>query len=96
MNEGLKYEVPEIPDRLKERARTALAELIDAVSNKDDTIAEMVIEEKPIEPLVLKAAMPTPRQIAVWDRLLVRLSRMIDPLLAYSVGKSVVAVWRRK
>src|SRR6266568_3620882 len=56
VNEGLKYEVTEIPDRLKERARTALAELIYAVSNKDDTIAEMVIEEKPIEPLVLKAA----------------------------------------
>src|SRR5439155_15441863 len=46
--------------------------------------------------LVLKAAMPTPRQIAVWDRVLVRLSRMIDPLLGYSAGKSVVAVWRRK
>ena len=41
--------------------------------------------------LVLKAAMPTPRQIAVWDRVLVRLSRMIDPLLGYSAGKSVVA-----
>ena len=34
----------------------ALAELIDAVSNKDDEIAELVIDDKPIEPLVLKAA----------------------------------------
>src|SRR6266567_2075592 len=56
VNEGLKYEVKEIPDHLKEQARAALADLIDAVSNKDDTIAELVIEEKPIEPLVLKAA----------------------------------------
>src|SRR6266496_2388045 len=56
VNEGLKYEVKEIPDHLKEPARAALADLIDAVSNKDDTIAELVIEEKPIEPLVLKAA----------------------------------------
>ena len=56
LNEGLKYEVKEIPDHLKEKAKNALTELIDAVSNKDDTIAELVIEEKPIEPLVLKAA----------------------------------------
>jgi elongation factor G len=53
---GLKYTVGEIPAEDKERAKAALAELIDAISNKDDTIAEMVIEEKPIEPLVLKAA----------------------------------------
>jgi elongation factor G len=55
-NEGLKYEITEIPDALKEKAQAALAELIDAVSNKDDTIAEMVIEEKPITPEILKAA----------------------------------------
>ncbi len=53
---GLKYEVAEIPDDLKDYAQSALAELIDAVSNKDDTIAEMVIENQPITPPVLKAA----------------------------------------
>ena len=56
LNEGLKYEATEIPDHLKEKAKIALTELIDAVSNKDDAIAELVIEERPIEPLVLKAA----------------------------------------
>ncbi|MBC8002164.1 MAG: elongation factor G [Opitutaceae bacterium] len=55
-NEGLNYEIAEIPEALKARARTALAELIDAVSNKDDVIAEMVLEEKPIDTLSLKAA----------------------------------------
>ncbi|MSU56875.1 MAG: elongation factor G [Pedosphaera sp.] len=55
-NEGLNYEIREIPPEYQERAKAALAELIDAVSNKDDTIAEMVLEEKPIEPPVLKAA----------------------------------------
>src|SRR5580658_7119897 len=55
-NEGLNYEVKEIPDALKEKAKAALAELIDAVSNKDDAIAELVLEEKPITPQVLKAA----------------------------------------
>jgi elongation factor G len=33
-----------------------LAELIDAVSNKDDAIAELVLEEKPVTPQLLKAA----------------------------------------
>jgi elongation factor G len=56
VNEGLNYEVREIRDSLKERARAALAELIDAVSNKDDAIAELVLEEKPVTPEALKAA----------------------------------------
>jgi elongation factor G len=55
-NEGLRYEVKEIPDSLKDRAKAALTELIDAVSNKDDTIAELVLDEKPIDPQTLKAA----------------------------------------
>jgi elongation factor G len=55
-NEGLNYEVTDIPAEHLERAKTALAELIDAVSNKDDTIAEMVLEEKPIDAPTLKAA----------------------------------------
>jgi elongation factor G len=54
--EGLKYEIQEIPANLKERAAEALRELIDAVSNKDDVIAELVLEEKPIDPLALKSA----------------------------------------
>ncbi|MFN7138061.1 MAG: elongation factor G, partial [Limisphaerales bacterium] len=55
-NEGLRYEIREVPDSLKEKAAEGLRELIDAVSNKDDSIAELVLEDKPIEPLVLKAA----------------------------------------
>ena len=55
-NEGLNYEVREIPAEHQERAKAALAELIDAVSNKDDEIANLVLEEKPISPEVLKAA----------------------------------------
>jgi len=54
--EGLTYEVTEIPEQYKASAVKALADLIDAVSNKDDTIAEMVLEEKPIDAPTLKAA----------------------------------------
>ncbi len=53
---GLKYQITDIPAELKESAKAALAELIDAVSNKDDAIAELVIENKPITPVILKAA----------------------------------------
>jgi len=56
VNEGLRYEVKEIPAEHLERAQAARQELIDAVSNKDDIIAEMVLEEKPISIPDLKAA----------------------------------------
>jgi elongation factor G len=55
-NEGLNYEVKEIPAEHQKRAKAALAELIDAVSNKDDEVAGLVIEGKPITAPVLKAA----------------------------------------
>jgi len=53
---GLKYSVEEIPAELKDAASQYLEELIDAVSNKDDVIAELVIEGKPVSPEALKAA----------------------------------------
>jgi SAM-dependent methyltransferase len=43
--------------------------------------------------LVLRSAMPSAAQIAVWDRCLVPLSRLLDPVLGYRVGKTVIAVW---
>jgi elongation factor G len=55
-NEGLNYEIRDIDPKDQERAKAALAELIDAISNKDDAIAEMVLEEKPIDAATLKAA----------------------------------------
>src|SRR3954465_4996228 len=55
-NEGLNYEVTDIPAEHQARAKAALAELIDAVSNKDDVIANLVLEDKPIDAVTLKAA----------------------------------------
>ncbi|HXI52884.1 MAG TPA: elongation factor G [Candidatus Saccharimonadales bacterium] len=55
-NEGLNFEVQDIPAPLREKAQAALKELIEAVSNKDDLIAELVLEEKPIDAPTLKAA----------------------------------------
>jgi len=56
VREGLQYEVTEIPEGLRESAETALSELIDAVANKDDEIAELVIEDKAVEAQALKSA----------------------------------------
>lgn len=44
--------------------------------------------------LVLRAALPSARQIAVWDKLLVPISRRLDPLTAHKFGKTALAVWR--
>lgn len=44
---------------------------------------------------LLRSGMPTAKQILTWDRVLVRVSRALDPALRYRVGKSVLAVWRR-
>jgi SAM-dependent methyltransferase len=44
--------------------------------------------------LVLNAALPTAKQIGMWDRWMVPLSRYVDPLTGHKVGKSIVGVWR--
>jgi elongation factor G len=54
--EGLSYVIGDIPAELRPQARAALHELVHAVADKDDEIAELVIEDKPVPPLVLKAA----------------------------------------
>ena len=46
--------------------------------------------------LLLRRSMPTESQILTWDRLLVPLSRALDPFFAWQVGKSVLGVWSRE
>jgi hypothetical protein len=41
----------------------------------------------------LSAALPSKQQIAVWDRLLVPVSRILDRIVSHSFGKTIVAVW---
>ncbi|TXN42537.1 class I SAM-dependent methyltransferase [Methylobacterium sp. WL7] len=45
--------------------------------------------------LILRSVMPNPTQIAVWDRLMVPLSRRLDPWLGFRAGKSVIGIWAR-
>ena len=46
--------------------------------------------------LLLKSAHPTAAQILFWDRRVIPVSRVLDPLLLRRAGKSVLAVWRRE
>ena len=46
--------------------------------------------------LLLRQAAPGLRQILFWDRVLIPMSRIVDPLLRYRFGKSILAVWIRE
>jgi SAM-dependent methyltransferase len=43
---------------------------------------------------LLRRSLPTERDIARWDRLMVPVSRRLDPWLGYRIGKSVLGIWR--
>jgi len=45
--------------------------------------------------LLLHQTMPTKAQLHFWDRWMVPVSRVLDRLFLYSVGKSIVAVWQK-
>jgi SAM-dependent methyltransferase len=44
--------------------------------------------------LLLRRAMPTERQILTWDRYLIPVSRVLDPIFGWRVGKTVLGIWR--
>ena len=44
---------------------------------------------------LLRQELPTRRQIALWDRVMIPASRVLDPLIAHSFGRSVLAVYER-
>lgn len=45
---------------------------------------------------ILNSKMPSKRQIAIWDKMMIPVSRILDPLLQYSVGKSILGVWQKR
>lgn len=80
-----RYTLPMLRALSPPGARLAVGEYLDAVG----LLASLGNR------LLLRHAMPTPAQVALWDRAMVPLSRRLDGLLGYRVGKSVLAVWRR-
>ncbi len=45
--------------------------------------------------LFLHQSMPTLKQVHFWDRCLVPVSRLTDPLIGFSLGKSVIGIWQK-
>jgi SAM-dependent methyltransferase len=45
--------------------------------------------------LLLKQSMPTRRQILFWDRWLIPLTRVMDPLVGYSFGRVILGIWQK-
>lgn len=46
-----------------------------------------------VNKLALRQSMPTLSQVKLWDKAMVPVSRLVDPLVLRSFGKSVVLVW---
>jgi hypothetical protein len=44
----------------------------------------------------VKSGNPTLKQILLWDRYMVTLSRLIDPILFFTLGKTIITVYEKK
>lgn len=44
--------------------------------------------------LFLRQSMPTKKQLRVWDRWVIPISRIVDKCTFHAVGKSIVGIWR--
>lgn len=44
--------------------------------------------------LILKQSLPKEKQILFWDRCLVPISRLLDRLISYRIGRSIVFIWK--
>lgn len=45
--------------------------------------------------MLLQQSMPTEKQILFWDSVLVPVSKIVDPILGYQFGKTVVGIWKK-
>jgi SAM-dependent methyltransferase len=45
--------------------------------------------------IILQRNMPTIQQIKFWDGYIIPVSRILDKIHRYSIGKSILAIWRR-
>lgn len=45
--------------------------------------------------MLLRQSMPTEKQILFWDSVLVPMSQIVDPLLGFRFGKTVIGVWKK-
>lgn len=43
----------------------------------------------------LKQSTPTEKQILFWDNFIITVSKLIDPIISYSLGKTVIGIWKK-
>jgi SAM-dependent methyltransferase len=79
-----RYSLRQLRELAPAHSRTELCRLMDCVG----LFASLANR------ILLRQTDPGDRQIAVWDRLMVRASRMLDPITGFRVGKSALIVWR--
>jgi len=46
--------------------------------------------------MLLRQSMPTLKQILFWDRRVIPISKVLDRLTGFRLGKSILAIWKRK
>ncbi len=49
-----------------------------------------------INKIFLRNSMPSKAQVFFWDRVMVRISMILDRILFFTVGKSVLGVWKKR
>lgn len=45
---------------------------------------------------ILRRSEPSRQMLRVWDRFIIPMSRIVDPITLRSVGRSIVAIWRKE
>jgi SAM-dependent methyltransferase len=45
--------------------------------------------------LFLQQSMPTSAQLHFWDSFIIPISRVVDKLICYSAGKTIIAIWQK-
>ena len=46
--------------------------------------------------LFLRQNNPTDKQIQFWDKVIIPISRIIDPIIGYRTGRSILCIWEKK
>jgi hypothetical protein len=80
-----RYDKPMLVDRTPRGCRVETIFYLDSIGMATSIINKMVLWQ----------SLPNEKQILFWDRWLIALSRKVDPIMGYSVGRSIVCVWKK-
>ena len=80
--------------------RYTRASLRASVDPRLETVSEIYLDSVGLlaslaNKLLLRASAPSDAQVKLWDSLMVRMSKVLDPMLCYTAGKTIVGVYRK-